>query len=64
MDDLKGRRDLHEGRITDDDVKARLAELLEGKVGPKYPVEKLNALVIEGDIRYSIFAKNTTRIRR
>jgi len=53
LDDLKGRRDLHEGRITDDDVKARLAELLEGKVGPKYSVEKLNALVIEGDIRYS-----------
>lgn len=53
LNDLKARRTLHESRITDDDVKARLAELLEGKVGPKYSAEKLDALVIEGDVRYS-----------
>jgi hypothetical protein len=52
LDELKDRKNLHEGRITDDDVKAKLGELLEGRVGPKYSTEELDALVIEGDIRY------------
>lgn len=53
LDNLNERKKFHEGRITDDDVKLRLAELLDGKVGPKYSTEELKTLVIEGDIRYS-----------
>lgn len=53
LGDLKSRRDLHSLRITDDDVKLRLADLLEGKVGPAYTADMLNALVIEGERRYS-----------
>jgi predicted nucleic-acid-binding protein len=52
LDELQNRKNFHEGRITDDDVKVRLGELLEGKVGRKYSTEELDALVIEGDIRY------------
>ena len=52
LDELKNKKNFHEERITDDDVKAKLGELLEGKVGSKYSTEELDALVIEGDIRY------------
>lgn len=51
--DLKSRRDLHVSRITNDDVKAHLADLLDGKVGPAYPEEVLVALSAEGELRYS-----------
>ena len=51
--DLRVRRDLHVGRITDDDVKRRLSELLDGKVGPPYTASELAALAIEGEVRYS-----------
>ncbi|WP_339488503.1 PIN-like domain-containing protein [Pseudomonas sp. RL_5y_Pfl2_70] len=53
LEDLRSRRALHEGRIATDDIKARLAELLDGKIGPKYSAEALDALSKEGDIRYS-----------
>lgn len=53
LEDLRSRRALHEGRIANDDIKARLAELLDGKIGPKYSAEALAALSREGDIRYS-----------
>lgn len=53
LDDLRTRRDLHVARITDDDVKQHLAELLEGKVGPAYGDDELEALVVEGERRYS-----------
>lgn len=53
LNNLSERKNLHEDRITNDDVKLRLSELLDGKVGPKYSTEELNALVKEGDIRYS-----------
>lgn len=53
LGDLKSRRDLHSSRITDDEVKLRLADLLEGKVGPAYSPETLNALVLEGERRYA-----------
>ncbi|MGY1954717.1 PIN-like domain-containing protein [Pseudomonas pergaminensis] len=53
LGDLKNRRDLHSSRITDDEVKQRLADLLDGKVGPAYTSETLNALVIEGERRYA-----------
>lgn len=51
--DLKSRRDLHVSRITNDDVKAHLAVLLDGKVGPAYSEEVLVALSVEGEARYS-----------
>lgn len=53
LNDLKARRDLHERRITNDDVKERLAKLLDGKVGPKYSAEEISALAVEGDRRYA-----------
>lgn len=53
LSDLKIRRDLHSSRITDDEIKQRLADLLEGKVGPVYTAETLGALVLEGERRYA-----------
>lgn len=53
LNDLKNRRDLHSSRITEDEVKLRLSELLEGKVGSAYSAEALSALVIEGERRYA-----------
>ncbi len=53
LENLNERKTLHEKRITEDDIKLRLGELLNGKVGPKYTTEELNELVKEGDIRYS-----------
>lgn len=53
LENLRSRRDLHEGRIANDDIKERLAELLEGKIGPKYSIETLNSIVLEGDSRYT-----------
>lgn len=53
LNDLKNRRDLHSSRITEDEVKLRLAELLEGKVGSAYSAEALSALVVEGERRYA-----------
>ncbi|MBT9299768.1 PIN-like domain-containing protein [Pseudomonas sp. TAE6080] len=53
LEDLKSRRDLHEARITNDDVKEHLAVLLDGKIGPGYSSAILEALAVEGDRRYS-----------
>lgn len=53
LENLSERKKLHEDRITDDDIKLRLSELLNGKVGAKYSTEELDSLAIEGDIRYS-----------
>lgn len=53
LGDLKSRRDLHVSRITDDDVKLRLSDLLDGKVGPAYSPEELSALIVDGERRYA-----------
>lgn len=53
LEDLKSRRDLHEARITDDDVKERLAVLLDGKIGLRYSSTVLEELALEGDRRYA-----------
>lgn len=51
--ELKAKRDFHDARLMNDDVKAALADLLAGKVGARYSEEKLAAIVKEGEARYS-----------
>ncbi|NMY24772.1 DUF4935 domain-containing protein [Pseudomonas sp. WS 5021] len=51
--ELEAGKKFHEQRITNDDVKGRLALLLEGKVGHGYSKETLAELVKEGEARYS-----------
>lgn len=51
--ELEERRQFHEGRINDDDIRDKLLVLLDGKVGDKYSVEELGAIIKEGEKRYS-----------
>lgn len=53
LQELEAARKFHEGRITSDDVKDRLALLLDGKVGRAYSKEVLADIVKEGEVRYS-----------
>lgn len=53
LQELEAARSFHEGRITSDDVKDRLAFLLDGKVGKAYSKEVLADIVKEGEARYS-----------
>lgn len=53
LNELSNKRDLHENRITSDDIKNKLSELLEGKIGPRYPKEIVDEIIAEGDLRYA-----------
>lgn len=53
LQELEAARRFHEGRITSDDVKDKLALLLDGKIGRAYSKEVLADLVKEGEARYS-----------
>lgn len=52
LSDLVASREFHEGRITNDDVKLRLADILDGKVGPPFTEERLVEIVKDGEARY------------
>lgn len=51
--ELESKRDFHDGRITNDDVKSSLAEMLVGKVGSPYTDEQLRNIIKEGEARYA-----------
>lgn len=51
--ELEASREFHNNRITDDDVKLRLADILEGKVGSAFPETRLVEIVKEGELRYA-----------
>lgn len=51
--ELEASREFHDGRITNDDVKGVLAEILAGKVGPAFTEDRLVAIVKEGEQRYA-----------
>lgn len=51
--ELENKRKFHDARMTDDDIKSELAEMLNGKVGSGYSDEKLKAIVKEGEFRYA-----------
>ncbi|WP_122604119.1 PIN-like domain-containing protein [Pseudomonas viridiflava] len=53
LDELEQNRMFHEGRITNDDVKLRLADIFEGKVGLPFSEEKLIDIVKGGEVRYA-----------
>jgi len=53
IDELELKRSFHDFRLTEDDVKAALAEMLIGKVGLPYSEEQLKAVVKEGEARYA-----------
>jgi hypothetical protein len=51
--ELEASREFHDGRITNDDVKGMLAEILAGKVGSAFTEERLVEIVKEGELRYA-----------
>lgn len=51
--DLEASREFHDGRITNDDVKDVLAEILQGKVGIAFAESRLVEIVKEGEQRYA-----------
>lgn len=53
LGELEEKRVFHDDRINNDDIKEKLAVLLEGKVGDKYTVERLRELIKEGEVRYA-----------
>ncbi|UVM15617.1 PIN domain-containing protein [Pseudomonas sp. B21-023] len=50
---LEDKVSYYENKIVNDDVKERLADLLEGKVGPAWADEKLKKTIKEGEERYA-----------
>jgi hypothetical protein len=51
--ELEASREFHDGRITNDDVKDVLAEILVGKVGFAFAEDRLAEIVKEGEQRYA-----------
>jgi hypothetical protein len=51
--ELEVNRAFHDNRITDDDVKLKLAEILDGKVGPPFTEERIVEIVKDGEVRYA-----------
>lgn len=51
--ELEASREFHDARITNDDVKGVLAEILAGKVGSAFTEERLAEIVKEGEQRYA-----------
>ncbi|MBF6033081.1 DUF4935 domain-containing protein [Pseudomonas sp. P155] len=52
VDELKVNKEIHDRRIYEDDIKDKLADLFEGRVGEGYEVERLEDIVTEGIARY------------
>ncbi len=53
LEELEGSRKFHDARITNDDVKDVLAEILSGKVGSAFTEKRLAEIVKEGEERYA-----------
>lgn len=53
LSELKASRKFHDGRITNDDVKGKLAEILAGKVGAAFAEDRLVEIIKDGELRYS-----------
>ena len=53
ISELESKRDFHDARLTSDDVKAALSEMLSGKVGTRYSDEQLKNIIKEGEVRYA-----------
>ena len=51
--ELELKRDFHDSRLTSDDVKTALSEMLTGKVGAPYSDDQLKGIVKEGEVRYA-----------
>ena len=51
--ELEKNRDIHTERITSDQIKDKLADIFEGKIGRPYTKDELDSIFIEGEQRYS-----------
>jgi len=51
--ELGESREFHDSRITDDDVKLKLAEIFDGKVGAPFSEERIAEIVKDGEARYA-----------
>ena len=52
VDELKLNKEIHDRRIYEDDIKDKLGDLFEGRVGASYEVARLEEIIIEGASRY------------
>lgn len=53
VSELSSKKDFHDSRIVEDDVKHQVSELLLGKVGSGYDNERLQEIVKGGESRYT-----------
>ena len=53
ISELESKRDFHDARLTTDDVKSALSDMLSGKVGARYSEEQLKSIIKEGEGRYA-----------
>lgn len=51
--ELEKNRDIHTERITSDQIKDKLADIFEAKIGRPYTKDELDNIFIEGEQRYS-----------
>ncbi|MFL7961590.1 PIN-like domain-containing protein [Pseudomonas kielensis] len=52
VSELKVNKEVHDARIYEDDIKVRLGDLFEGKVGSGYEANRLEAIIVDGAARY------------
>ncbi|WP_417693758.1 PIN-like domain-containing protein [Pseudomonas sp.] len=52
VDELKINKEIHDGRIYEDDIKNKLGDIFDGRVGAGYEVGKLEEIVVEGAVRF------------
>ncbi|MFF7108146.1 PIN-like domain-containing protein [Pseudomonas sichuanensis] len=51
--ELRSNKERHDAKINDDDIKLRLSEIFDGKVGEPYSDERLEEIIVQGSVRYA-----------
>lgn len=52
VEELRVNKEVHDRRIYEDDIKNKLGDLFEGRVGSGYELGKLEEIIVEGAARY------------
>lgn len=52
-EELVGKKEFYRSRIHNDDIRSRLLDILDGKVGEKYSKAELGGIIKEGEVRYA-----------
>lgn len=52
IDELKNNKSRHDSKINEDDIKAAISDIFDGKVGEGYADQRLEQIIKEGEVRY------------